>query len=333
MEKETKLHKILNERKPKTAKGRRILRERAPKLHENPKKSITLRGLKSTPEILQLLEELHGLRMPLDTLYAKKHEIHPFENGEAIEKMCTKLDSSLFAMGSKSKKRPFRLVFGRLFDSKILDMQEFKVSNYMNSRKFSAKELPMLGSKPLVIFQGAAFEQHPKLAHCKGLLLDFFRGGTADNLNLQHIDHAIVLTTLDSTSENCPAINFRHYHLQFMRSAEKLPRVQLNEIGPRFDMTLDREKAADPTIFKLAHKVPKEVKKKNVKTDTLGRTRGRLHLGKQDFEGIHTIHGRKRSSVSDTIRGKKRSSSGVEPKIKKKKRLETKPETKPVAEA
>eukprot|EP00397_Hematodinium_sp_SG-2012_P037375 GEMP01040497.1.p1 GENE.GEMP01040497.1~~GEMP01040497.1.p1 ORF type:complete len:345 (+),score=68.04 GEMP01040497.1:61-1095(+) len=302
MERESKVSKIFNERKAKTAKGRRVLRERAPKVHENSKRSLILRGLKSTPDISNLLEELHNLRKPIDKLYAKRHDVHPFEENADIEKMCNKLDSSLFAVGSKSKKRPFRLVVGRLFDSHILDMHEFGVSNYVSSTKFKALK-PMFGSKPLVIFQGAAFEQHPKLKNCRSLLLDFFRGAIADKINLQHIDHAIIFTALDSASVECPTINFRHYYVSYQKSAQKLPRVQMSEIGPRFDLSLDREKAADPHIMKLALKVPKEVKAKkvkNIETDMLGRKHGRIHMGRQDFEKIHTPHFHKRKADKDS---------------------------------
>lgn len=289
----SKVSKIINERKPKTAKGRRILRERAPKVHENAKKSLIIRGTKSNPDISNFLQELHNLRKPLDTFFAKRHDAHPFEDIESVEKMCNKYDTSLFALGSKSKKRPFRLVLGRLFDSNVLDMQEFGVTNYMSSHKFKGQKKPMLGSKPLIIFQGAAFEQHPKLGNCKNLLLDFFRGAVADKVNLQHIDHALIFTALDSTSIDCPTINVRHFFVNYAKSAQKLPRVQMSEIGPRFDLSVDRERVADPQVMKLALKVPKEDKPKNVKnikTDALGRTHGRIHLGRQDFDKIHTPH-------------------------------------------
>ncbi|CAL1131385.1 unnamed protein product [Cladocopium goreaui] len=54
----------------------------------------------------------------------RKHEEHPFEDCSKVEVLCKKFDHALFAFGSTSKKRPSRLILGRLFDGALLDMQE-----------------------------------------------------------------------------------------------------------------------------------------------------------------------------------------------------------------
>ena len=55
----------------------------------------------------------------------------------------------------------------------------------------------MLGSKPLIIFQGAAFDNDEVLKRAKSLLLDLFSGPKAEQVLLSGLDQAIVVSTLD----------------------------------------------------------------------------------------------------------------------------------------
>ncbi|CAE7566604.1 RPF2 [Symbiodinium sp. CCMP2456] len=71
----------------------------------------------------------------------RKHEEHPFEDSHKLEQLCKKFDHSLFAFGSSSKKRPARLILGRLFDGHLLDMQEFGVEDYKSMSHRSWKPL------------------------------------------------------------------------------------------------------------------------------------------------------------------------------------------------
>merc|ERR1719343_405389 len=78
-----------------------------------------------------------------------------------------------------------------------------------------------------------------------------------------------------------------------LKSGSKLPRVELEEIGPRFRLCLDRAKEPDRDRWKAAIKVPKAAKGqkvKNIKKDDMGKRKGRIHLGQQDFTQIHTVH-------------------------------------------
>merc|ERR1712241_1140897 len=107
----------------------------------------------------------------------QKHADHPFDDVSNLERLCNKYDHGLFAFGSSSKKRPFRLILGRLFDRALLDMQEYRVEDFKSIASFhSNRKEPIMGSKPLVIFQGAAFDDDERLKRTKSLLLDFFSG-------------------------------------------------------------------------------------------------------------------------------------------------------------
>jgi ribosome production factor 2 len=286
-------------RKAKTARGKRILKKRAPQVHENPKNAIFLRGNQSGQDVDQMLLDLFNLKKPFGLHFTRRNQkTHPFEDVKDVEYLCKKNDTSLFAFGSKSKKRPFRLILGRTFDANLLDMQEFQVQNYkpIGSPDFDTNDTPRLGSKPLLVFQGAAFDHDEDLKRCKNLLLDFFRGASPNAVVLQATDHVMAFSVLDpppGAPEHEKKILLRHYMVRLKKSGTKLPRVVLEEIGPSADLLLDRGKPAEPTMWKASLKVPKEVKKKkvkNVSTDKLGMKRGRIHIDTQDFGKLNTHH-------------------------------------------
>jgi ribosome production factor 2 len=289
-------------RPPKTRKGRQIAKLREPQVFEEPKQALVIRGGKASHDVCALLRDLAGLRYPLSTLFMRSHPEHPFEDTKRIEKLCNQRDHSLFVFGSSSKKRPFRVIFGRMFNSELLDMQEFNVTDFKPCEKFStAKRDVVAGSKPLLIFQGAAFDTDEGLKRSKSLLLDYFEGATPDKVLLQGLDQVIVCSTYDevpgkassSSAKAGPTIIVRRFRVILSKSGTKAPRCELEEIGPRFSLGLDRTKEPNKDAWKNALKVPKQAapsKVKNISTDSLGKKRGRIHLGKQDFNQIHTVH-------------------------------------------
>ncbi|CAE8628954.1 unnamed protein product, partial [Polarella glacialis] len=88
-------------------------------------------------------------------------------------------------------------------------------------------------------------------------------------------------------------IHVRRYRLQMKKSGSKLPRAEMEEIGPHMNLSLDRTKDPDKDRWKMAIKTPKAAKpkkEKNVTTKEMGKRVGKFHLGKQDFNSIHTVH-------------------------------------------
>lgn len=76
-------------------------------------------------------------------------------------------------------------------------------------------------------------------------------------------------------------------------------------LGPRIDLTLRRSKLPTEDLMKEALKKPKELKvtkKKNISTDNLGTTHGRIHVGKQEIQKIQT---RKMKGLKKTLGEKK----------------------------
>ncbi len=84
--------------------------------------------------------------------YSKHHEIFPFEDFSGVEKFVEKTDASLFMFGSSSKKKPGRIILGRTFDYKLLDMVELSLLDFVSMQEFSSS-VP-LKVTPLLIFQG-----------------------------------------------------------------------------------------------------------------------------------------------------------------------------------
>lgn len=190
-----------------------------------------------------------------------------------------------------------------MFDDKLLDMLEFGVKDYKSLSSFQSKSsLVVAGSKPLMVFQGAAFEGDERMKRAKSLLLDFFGGVKADQVVLKGLDTAIVCSTIDapkkdganvSGKDSSPEVLIRRFRIVMTKSGSRLPRVELDELGPRFTLALDRVKEPDRERWKQAIKVPKaakETKVKNISKDAVGKRHARIHLGQQNVDQIHTVH-------------------------------------------
>lgn len=290
------LSAALGKRAPKTKRGARILKRRESQAVEDAKTALIMSGNRVTHETQTLLKDLYRVRTPLATIFSRKHEIHPFEDTNRLETLCVKYDHGLFAFGSSSKKRPMRLILGRLFDKQLLDMQEFAVKEYKSIQTFRKPEA-LLGSKPLVLFQGSSFESDERMKRSRSLLLDFFSGPRPQKVMLQGLDQVVVCSAIEgagpAAASSPAAITVKRFRLQMKKSGTRLPHVELDEMGPSFKLELDRSKDPDRERWKQAIKIPKEVKVKKVKNiskDYMGKRRARIHMGKQDFDQIHTVH-------------------------------------------
>lgn len=317
------LTEVLGKRVPKTTKGRRILARREPQIVEGAKSALVIRGLKCSAPVQMFLRDMYVLRNNLATLFMRSHPYHPFEDVTRLEQLCNKHDHSLFLFGSSTKKRPFRVIFGRLFKQGLLDMEEYSISDYTSRADIGqGAEECMTGNKPLVVFQGAAFDSDERLKRTKSLLLDYFSGPRPEKVLLQGLEQVIVCTALDAPSkpgalsdEPEHKVQVRRYRVLMQKSGSRLPRVELKELGPRFTLSLDRSKAPDKELWKQSIKIPKEIKKKkekNISKDTTGKKRARIHLGRQDFDQIHTVHHSKKKAkkLREDLQALKKESGG-----------------------
>ncbi|KAF3928293.1 hypothetical protein AA313_de0208939 [Arthrobotrys entomopaga] len=149
-----------------------------------------------------------------------------------------------------------------------------------------------VGLKPMISFSGSIFENNPTYAQMKLLFLDFFHGNTVPEVDVESLQYMISISAADPTDENPnPKIHFRTYMLKTMRSGHKLPRVELEEMGPRMDFKIGRIQEANPDFMKQAMQKAKgqEMRtKKNISIDPMGDKIGKIHVDRQDLGKLQT---------------------------------------------
>jgi len=284
--------------KPSTRKGKRSLMKREPKLIENPKTALFLRGNKASQVAITCAKDLCRIKNPNSVFFGKKHDLQPFESTNEMETICRKYDASLFSFVSHNKKRPNNLVIGRMFDGQVLDMVEFGIDKFKGLDEFKVPKFAV-GSKPCLMFAGEPFlSDSSDFSRIKNLLIDFFHGEEITNIRLEGIEHVYSFT---STTEEDKKIHMRGYKIVLKKSGEKTPTVELEEMGPSADLVVRRVKLASADLFKTACKRPKELKPKKVKNiskDPFGSTLGQVHIPRQDLTKLTT---RKMKGLKKTV--------------------------------
>ena len=192
---------------------------------------------------------------------------------------------------------------GRMYDYQLLDMVELGLENFKSLQDFKNSKIAS-GSKPCLMFAGEPFADTTKAefqrydtfvcgilfifssSRLKSLLIDFFRGPEVDNVRLAGIEHVLQFTAVDNK------VLMRSYRINLQKSGTKYPRVEMEEIGPSFDLVLRRTQLASEDLFKTACKQVKNVrgvkKIKNMSEDVFGNKKGQLHVPAQEIKKIQT---------------------------------------------
>ena len=223
----------------------------------------------------------------------------------------------LFA--SHNKKRPHCLTLLRTFGHETLDMLELLLDDgtLRTLSQFKGRK-PAVGLQPLIVFAGTPFESpaQTKYTLVKSLLLDLFKKGPAaetreTTVDVEGLQYVVCVSAADEVEgQPPPQVHLRAYMLRTTRvQGTRLPRVDVEEMGPRADFRLGREQFAEEGRWKEAMKRPKEKgvgagkKNKNVEADLVGDKMGRIHVGKQDLSGLQTrkMRGLKRGRDEDVI--------------------------------
>ena len=120
-----------------------------------------------------------------------------------------------------------------------------------------------VGLKPLLAFSGTLFDSPIANAYtaAKSMFVDFFRGqevGSVDVEGLQYMIHFAAAEEEDGRP--APEIHMRVYLIKTKKSGQKLPRVEVEEMGPRMDFRIGRRRDPDDAVRKEAYKRPEHAK-------------------------------------------------------------------------
>ncbi|CAL8097651.1 unnamed protein product [Calicophoron daubneyi] len=291
--------------KPKTHKGRKFLERRAPKVVENDKQTLVLKGGHTSQVVNAFLDDLCALKNPLVCRLKWRNPVLPFDDLTFVEKMCKKYDCSLFVIGLHSKKRPHNIVIGRMHDGELLDMFELGITRYegLESAKGAAS---ISGAKPLLVFSGELFEESQGNSMLKSLLAEIFRGPTVEKIRTLGVEHHIHFSMV---AESKVAMRVRRISFKPVSKAEpaansaavpdERPKLHLRtpwgiplevhveESGPMVNFEVRRRNLPSEDKWKRAHRVPTETrmmkkKPKNRAVDVFGSRVGRVHVGKSE---------------------------------------------------
>jgi len=282
--------------KPKSKRSQRALGEREPKAVENTKKSLIVRGPNCSQLVQDCMKDLHIMKRPCSVTYNQKNDIRPFEDATKMEFYGKKNDSSLFVFGSHNKKRPHNMIIGRLYDYHLLDMVELGLEAFTPLKEFKTTKVAS-GCKPVLTFHGDPFSDpaNAEMQRLKNVLVDFFRGPETPAIRLAGVEHSLQFTAVGSK------VYMRSYRMILSKGLTRVPRVDLEEIGPRITWSLRRSQLASDDLYKEACRQIKNVrgqkKVKNMSEDVFGTKHGKIHL---DAQNIRTVQTRKFKGLKET---------------------------------
>lgn len=270
------------------AKGHaaKVLKAAEPQLLEGDKKLLFLRGEHPSALGVAVAKDLLALKKPDVHRLTRRNEVRPFEDAAPLEFLSEKAGCAAFLLATHNKKRPHNLVLGRIFASHVLDLVELGVAAHAPLSAFAGSK-KALAAPPLLVFAGAEWAAGsaaaPDLALVRASLLDVFAARDRPGVALQGLDHVLLVAVEGAL------IHFRGYFMSFKRSDTRVPRVALSAMGPFVDFTLRRVQHSSAALEKEAMRQPAQNKKKkvkNVSTDALGETVGRLHMERQDYDKL-----------------------------------------------
>lgn len=227
-------------------------------MQENAKTTLFLKGTSSSSLLNDLFTDLHSLKRPHAIRFTKKNPIHPFEDASSLEFFSQKNDASLMVFGSHSKKRPHSMTWVRCFSGQVLDMLElYVVQETARTLQQFKGEKCKVGVKPLLSFSGSQFENPVSNQYtlAKSMFVDFFRGAETQTIDVEGLQLLISFFAGEDGEDGQPAkIQMRCWRIITTRSGQKVPRVEVEEMGPRIDFRVGRTKEAEKGVLKEALK-------------------------------------------------------------------------------
>ena len=307
----------MEERKPKTHKGKLYLESLKPKLIEEPKECLFINTRNSTEIMRMVLQELYLMRKEYSKKLSRKEEIFNIvQNKENVEFLCTKNNTTFFSLSSHNKKHPMDLTLGLLYDHQVLDSFEFEVTNFIPMNFFKGAATINSDLKPIIIFQGELFESDFNYDRLKKFFIDYFQLYDKENVVISELRRIIAI----SIENEEKVVKIRNYQVNGnITNKSSLEKVNLVEIGPSFDLKERKFLLADEVLYKKSLKQPKgikEVKEKNIeKNKILGEKRGRIHMQKQNLTAV-SLKKYKKIMNKDRFDKKKKEAKNKENKTK-----------------
>ena len=278
----------MEDKKPKTHKGKLYLESLLPKLIEDPKQCLFINTANSSEIMRMILNDLYLLRKDYSKKLNKKEKIENLTNGrDSIEFLCEKNNCSLFTFTSDIKKRPMDITFGFTFNHSILDAFNFEVTNYIPIEYFNNKKINIDSyMKPILFFQGELFESEFEYERVKKFFIDYFRLYDVETAIISELKRIIVI----SIDNNDKVIKIRNYQIEGEIKENNLNNINFIEIGPSLDLKERKFFIGDEELYKKSLKQPRalmDIKKKNIKkNELLGIKEGVIHMQKQNLNAV-----------------------------------------------
>lgn len=275
-------------RRPKTKKGERVVKARAPQNKEVIKRALFMFGGKSSQVLKDAMLGLATAKNKEDVVRLQRRNdgVRPLEAGGEVllEKLAQQWDCGLFVVATNTKKRPNNVTVGRLYDGTVYDILELGIVRFAQNGFHpppAGTKLPPVApnSKPMMVFVGAGFERGARGKLAQSILLDLFRGRVVDHINLAGLDR-VLLCFLGAASDApvAPAaagdasadadaaasvLFVRHCAVVLKKSGQTapsldggkpihLPYVDLVEVGPSYEFRLGRHRLPPTDVAKEA---------------------------------------------------------------------------------
>lgn len=211
-----------------------------------------------TKSIPKALKELLTIRGDFTTL---DESIDAFSDYEKALKLMKKKKSVISVTHNKNT-----LVFIRSFDYQPLEILKFTILNALSSTDFNSIPAEFF-SKYFIISQNIENKR------IENFFIDFFSQRTV-KIDIESVKYAWIISSSSKVE----------YNLKYVRV---LNDFSVEDIGPSFDLKLEKEFYCGDEIYSKAFSQDKPVKQKNVSKNVFKDTVGKLHIDRQDLNDIN----------------------------------------------
>ncbi|MEN2495794.1 MAG: rRNA-binding ribosome biosynthesis protein rpf2 [Marteilia pararefringens] len=263
-------------RKPKTRKGKAILKSRLPKVKEAQRKIGVFKAPKLKNEYSLFLNELCILNPQAFWCSKDQSNDIPSDDSSFFLKKCTNSDSSAFFYAYGSKKNS-NLFIARLYNGSILDSFTLQLKNFKHMSEI--KNLNMnINSIPTIVFNGSHFEISDKMKTFKEFFTDILNTQPLEKLDPASLNKIVSFTS-------CGEDEF--YYRTFIYS-DVSNRLEIEDCGPNADFKILSYTPPSPDMLKESKMTVKSMKakksnRKNRETDDIGNDIGRIRMPNQEL--------------------------------------------------